>query len=226
MSRAKSASFTKLSNGKHETFDYFFKVIFLGAPSVGKTSIQEMFITDTYSSNYITTLGVDFHNITLETAKGKLVKLQLWDTGGQERFRSMTKAYYRDAHGIALVTDITNPNTTVMALDYYLEAQKELISEPSFVMVANKCDMSYNPENMHSVNSIAKTLNTVCIDTSAKNGKNINNIFDVLIDKMIKKLHANLEHGKKKAKEEEVVIKLDDPIKSVVKEKEKSKCCG
>jgi Ras-related protein Rab-1A len=87
-------------------YDYVFKVLIIGNSGVGKSCLLLRFAEDMFSDNYISAIGVDFkiHKIEIE---GKSIKLQLWDTTGQERFRTITKSYYRGWNGI-IVSDITD----------------------------------------------------------------------------------------------------------------------
>lgn len=90
--------------------DYLFKLLLIGDTNVGKTCLMLRFVDDKYTDNYNATIGVDFkiHTITLD---GKTVKVQLWDTAGHERFRTISSSFYRGAHGIIIVYDVTDQST-------------------------------------------------------------------------------------------------------------------
>ena len=92
-------------------FDYIFKYIIIGNSGVGKSCIVNRFIQDEYSDEIESTIGVEFGAKVIKLdVEGKLapVKLQIWDTAGQETFQSITRSYYRSAAGALLVYDITN----------------------------------------------------------------------------------------------------------------------
>lgn len=109
----------------NDGFDYLFKIVLIGDMSVGKTSVVQRFKNGSFIDRQGTTIGVDFTMKTLVVGKsitllngsiipisdGKRVKLQIWDTGGQERFRTITQSYYRSANGIVLCYDITSPQS-------------------------------------------------------------------------------------------------------------------
>ena len=90
--------------------DQMFKIIIIGESGVGKTAIMQRLCENTYDTVYVTTVGVDFKPKILEIGK-KRIKMQIWDTAGQERFRNITASYYRNAQGVVIVYDRTNPAT-------------------------------------------------------------------------------------------------------------------
>jgi Ras-related protein Rab-1A len=82
--------------------DLVYKILLLGDSSVGKTCFLLRFTEDTFTDNHISTIGVDY-KLKILNSDDKIVKLQVWDTAGQDRFRSITKNYFRGSHGIILL---------------------------------------------------------------------------------------------------------------------------
>ena len=92
-----------------------FKTVLIGDKSVGKTSIAKRYIENTFNDHTEATIGAAFFSkmvsVSLEDEPSVLVKLQIWDTAGEEKFRSLTPMYYKDAAGIIMIYDITNKDT-------------------------------------------------------------------------------------------------------------------
>jgi len=95
------------STARQPAYDYLIKLLMIGDSGVGKSCLLLRFSDDSFTTSFITTIGIDFKIKAVEI-DGKRVKLQIWDTAGQERFRTITTAYYRGAMGILLVYDITD----------------------------------------------------------------------------------------------------------------------
>ena len=97
-----------MENKNVEQYDYLFKIVLIGDSGVGKSSILSRFSRNEFQANSRSTIGVEFSTRTVQI-EGKNVKAQIWDTAGQEKYRAITKAYYRGAKGALLVYDITLP---------------------------------------------------------------------------------------------------------------------
>jgi small GTP-binding protein len=92
------------------SYDHLLKIILLGDSAVGKSSLLSVYCHNEFKQNYISTIGIDLKIKTIDVEDTK-IKLQIWDTADQERFRPITTAYYRNANGIILVYDVTNNKT-------------------------------------------------------------------------------------------------------------------
>jgi small GTP-binding protein len=116
------------------------KSVFVGDPGVGKSSLIMSYCDRKFHDTYISTIGVDFRLKTFYLLENQ-IKLQLWDTAGSERFRSLTKNYYRNADIVFLVFDITNKQT-FDNLEYWIhEVKTNTFTESTLVLVGNKRDM-------------------------------------------------------------------------------------
>lgn len=102
-------------------YDYVFKILLIGNTGVGKSSLLMRFASDIFSESFLPTLGVDFKIRTMQAGE-KLLKLQIWDTAGQEKFKNIVASYYRGTHGILLVFDITDKNSFIDVQTWVQEA--------------------------------------------------------------------------------------------------------
>uniref|UniRef100_A0A7N4V4I6 Uncharacterized protein n=1 Tax=Sarcophilus harrisii TaxID=9305 RepID=A0A7N4V4I6_SARHA len=103
--------------------DYLFKLLLIGDSGVGKSCLLLRFADNKYSDDYACTIGVDFKIRTIQL-NGKIVKLQIWDTAGQERFHTITSSYYRGAHGVILVYDVSSLESFVNVKQWLVEVEE------------------------------------------------------------------------------------------------------
>ena len=126
---------------KGTRYDYLFKVILIGDPCCGKSSLMLRYAQNKDPTDYATTVGVDF-KVKKVHFEDKIVKLQLWDTAGQERFKHITTSYYRGAHCCVILFDITNQDSFhhlynwIEQFYYYNDQEVQNI-----VLVGNKHDL-------------------------------------------------------------------------------------
>lgn len=122
-------------------FDFLFKLLLIGDSGVGKTSIIYRFVENKFESSFITTIGIDFKIRTVEL-EGKKIKLQIWDTAGQNRFDTITSSCYRGAQGILLVYDVTDEKSFRNIPNWIRKTEQLASPEVQKLLVANKCDLS------------------------------------------------------------------------------------
>ncbi|TPP57088.1 RAB39 member RAS oncogene family [Fasciola gigantica] len=122
-------------------FDYQFRIIIIGDSMVGKSSFLRTFVKGTYSTVCDPTVGVDFYSRTVRVSGDKYVRLQFWDTAGQEKFRSIAKSYYRNCVGAFIMFDITDRETYENVPSWYQEALSSIrCTSPVVVIVGHKAD--------------------------------------------------------------------------------------
>lgn len=171
-------------------YDFLFKTILIGNSDVGKTSIINRYVDETYTKNYISTIGVDFKIKTI-VRHGKTVKLQIWDTAGQERFRTITSSYYRGAHCIIVVFDVTEEESFSDVASWIAEVEKYKVNDTLIVLLGNKID---DKENMAVKDGdVMKMIETHRLDKSlfkyisAKENTDITAVFESIVDKLIER---------------------------------------
>jgi len=168
------------ANAETQEYDYLFKMLLVGDPSVGKSSLLLRFIDDVYTGDYATTIGVDFKTRTT-TIDDTRVKLQIWDTAGHERFRAITSGYYRGAHGVVIVYDVTS-HSSFENIQYWAdEVNKFAPAEVSKLLIGNKCDLDGERQvSTSEAERFADELGVVYIETSALSAHNVAEAFDRL----------------------------------------------
>lgn len=162
--------------------DYLFKMVLVGNMSVGKTSLVLRYTDDSFSTNYKTTIGVDFKVKTLDMGRDGLVKLQIWDTGGQERFRSIVSSFYRGTDGLIVVYDITDKGSFEHVTHWYREAQYNGLDSYNIqcplLLVGNKSDLTMERAvTFQEGQALAQQLGMSFIETSAKDKTNVEQAF-------------------------------------------------
>lgn len=190
------------------------KILLIGEGAVGKTSLLLQFADNKFFSGNMQTIGVDFKTKII-TINGVRIQLQIWDTSGQERFRTITKSYYRGAQGILVVFDISRVDTFNLT-KYWISSIKELASDDVDVaLVGNKSDLEPRVTKEEAIN-FAKENNIPYFETSAKDNSNVTEVFTYLAQTIYKRTSkAPQSVGKT------IDITTDD--KSTKKEK-KSEC--
>jgi small GTP-binding protein len=165
-----------------------YKIIFLGDQGVGKSSILNRFSQDKFENEYQATIGLDFHSKNA-TINGALVRLLLYDTAGQEKFRSLIPMYIRDANIIIVVYDITNAETFTHN-NYWINETMELKrTDAIFCLVGNKIDLEEKRvvEKTEAEN-FSKEKGFIFSEISAKTGEGVQELFNEhIFPQMVKK---------------------------------------
>ena len=170
--------------------DYIIKLLTLGETEVGKTSIVLRYSDDKFHDNKIATIGIDF-KIKIIKKGNERIKVSIYDTAGQERFKNIVKHYYKGANGVLLVYDITKRDT-FEKLEFWLEDLKENsdnLNNLFIYLIGNKNDLEERREvDFEEANKFAKEKNIPYIEVSAKTGNNIKKLFDEMIKGTLTKI--------------------------------------
>ena len=164
--------------------DYIFKIVLIGDTNVGKSSILLRYTDDIYHSRYISTIGVDFKIKTIEL-DGKIVKLQLWDTAGQEKFKTITSSYYRGAHGFIVVYDITNFNSFLSVKNWIQEIHYYSNDKAKIIILGNKNELENQRQvSIFDTNELSNELKIPIFEVSARNNFDINRSINSLVQEI------------------------------------------
>ncbi|KAF3482200.1 uncharacterized protein GIQ15_04959 [Arthroderma uncinatum] len=154
-----------------------FKLVFLGEQSVGKTSLITRFMYDSFDNTYQATIGIDFLSKTMYL-EDRTVRLQLWDTAGQERFRSLIPSYIQNSNVAVVVYDISNAKSFQNTRKWVDDVRDERGNDVIIALVGNKTDLNDKREvTTEQGEEEAKKNGLMFIETSAKLGHNVKNLF-------------------------------------------------
>lgn len=160
------------------SYSYVFKYIIVGDSSVGKSCLLLQFTDQRFKPAHDLTIGVEFGSRTVEVDRNNTVKLQIWDTAGQESFRSITRSYYRGAICALLVYDITRRYTFQNLVRWLEEMLEHAYSRMSIILVGNKKDLESNREVSYEEGAaFAKRNKLIFFETSAKTSENVDSTF-------------------------------------------------
>ncbi|XAR65810.1 hypothetical protein NMG60_11011760 [Bertholletia excelsa] len=174
------------SSGQSGSYDLSFKILLVGDPGVGKSSLVGSFISNAVD-DLPPTIGMNT-KIKLLTVGGKRLKLTIWDTGGQQTFPTLTSSYYRGAHGIVLVYDITRRETfTTLSNRWSKEVDLYSTNQDCVKMlVGNKVDReSERAVSREEGIDLAKQLGGLFLECSAKTGENVERCFEEQVLKIL-----------------------------------------
>lgn len=176
-----------------QNFDYMFKLLIIGNSSVGKTSFLFRYSDDSFTSAFVSTVGIDFKVQTV-FRNDKRIKLQIWDTAGQERYRTITTAYYRGAMGFILMYDITNEESYKAVADWAGQVKTYSWDNTQVVLVGNKCDMEEERVVTYEQGKkLAESLGFAFFETSAKDNINVRSAFDKLVDVICERMTDTID---------------------------------
>ena len=160
-----------------------FKLVFLGDSSVGKSSVITRKVQDKFDEYLEPTIGAAFLSTSIKVGEST-VTLQIWDTAGQERYKSLAPMYYRGAHAAVIVYDITNYDSFKGATHWVQELYKN-DSKTTIFLVGNKIDkVNSRKVSIKEVKDYSIPNKLKHIEVSAKNGDNINVLFNQIADQL------------------------------------------
>lgn len=186
------------------SYAYLFKYIIIGDTGVGKSCLLLQFTDKRFQPVHDLTIGVEF-GARMINIDGKQIKLQIWDTAGQESFRSITRSYYRGAAGALLVYDITRRDTFNHLASWLEDARQHANPSMTIMLIGNKSDLSHKREvSTEEGERFAKEHGLVFLETSAKTAHNVEEAFI----NTARKIHEKIESGDVDANNETFGIKI------------------
>ncbi|XP_047235444.1 ras-related protein Rab-6A isoform X2 [Girardinichthys multiradiatus] len=168
---------------------------------------------DSFDNTYQATIGIDFLSKTMYL-EDRTIRLQLWDTAGQERFRSLIPSYIRDSAAAVVVYDITNVNSFQQTTKWIDDVRTERGSDVIIMLVGNKTDLADKRQiTTEEGEQRAKEMNVLFIETSAKTGYNVKQLF-----RRVAAALPGMDTTQDKNREDMIDIKLEKPPEQPVSE--------
>ena len=203
-----------MSDDDSEDDYHLFKILLLGDSAVGKSCLLLRYCENSFQESHLTTIGLDFRLKTVNLEDKRKIKVQIWDTAGEDRFRAITRNYYRGANGIILMYDVTDQKSFEHIRDWVEKIKEDAVEEIIIYLVGNKIDLNNkriitNEEGK----KLAAEYNIKYYETSVKNSIGVEEVFLSLIKEMD---DLFLEKNNKE---------VENPVNLNVKNKNKKNCC-
>lgn len=196
-------------------YNAIYKIIIIGDSGVGKSSLLHRYINNYYNDDSNSTIAIDLQNKVLNI-EDKKIKLQIWDTAGQEKYSRLIKCYYKGARGILLCFDITNNNSFLHLTNWFKKINENIQLKNAIIfIVGTKKDLENRVVDYDIALEFAKENNAEYYEISAKESTNIDELFTNIVKKIIK--YDN--HTVIDITDNEQIIQLDNNYKK------KLSCC-
>jgi len=196
-----------MAQRKEDDYDFLFKVVLIGDSGVGKSNLLSRFTRNDFSAESKSTIGVEFATRTI-TVEGKVIKAQIWDTAGQEKYRAITSAYYRGAVGALLVYDITRTPTFEHLERWLSELLDHADKDIRVMLVGNKSDLRHmRTVTSEQATEFAQKHKLSFIETSALDQTNVEQAFTDIL----KQIYETVATTRRKPGEEDSDSDKEDP---------------
>ena len=164
-----------------------FKIVLVGDSGVGKTNLLTRFSKNEFSLESKTTIGVEFATKTITTESGHVIKAQIWDTAGQDRYRAIASSYYKGAVGALLVYDITKTKSFENIEKWLKELRDHGAENMRTMLIGNKSDLANDRQvSMEAAAGYAEKEQMPLLETSALDSSNVAAAFELIIKEIYK----------------------------------------
>jgi len=182
-------NFTDENIGYEIRYDHLYKIIIIGDSGVGKTSLLSKYIKGVFPSSPLPTIAIEFATKIIQIKEGGFIKAQIWDTAGQEKYKSITSHHYRKAVGGLIVYDITKRTSFDNVLQWLSDLKNNADKGCICALVGNKIDLVEKNHRFREVSEdegklLAKKYEMLFYETSALNNQSVNDAFEDLLQKI------------------------------------------
>ena len=180
-----------MTNNPSINFNYLFKYIIIGDAAVGKSNLLLRYAHGQFKDEYQLTIGVEFGAKTIQI-NGKQIKIQIWDTAGQEAFQAITRTYYKGAIGALLVYDITRKDTFIHVTKWLEEVRNNSSKTITVILIGNKKDLEDKRQvSYEEGEAFAKENGLMFLETSAKTAYNVVESFNLSAQCILNNIQKN-----------------------------------
>ena len=210
------------------SYDFLFKVSLIGDSATGKTSIITRFIDEVFKEETSTTIGVDFKIVSLDLGENTYAKMQIWDTCGSERFKSITASFLKSCSAFILVFDLNRKNT-FKSIENWIKTINENTKPKFLILIGNKCDLKRDV-NKDEIILFCEKNKLNYIEISVKENKNVEKIFKEVAYQLYKDIKIKKSENKNVNLQEFEIggfknIKIEDEKNENEIKKKSNKCC-
>lgn len=217
MSEVKSMDVSFINRG--------FKVIILGCEKAGKSSFLRRLTTDTFQDEYKSTIGVVYQQYQVKVGSNNL-KLDIWDTGGSDKFRAIARAYIKSAVAAVIVFDLTNPESLIDVRKWMTEIRDQADPNMFIFLLGNKSDIMEEKKITDSqIRDIIEEFEVECMLVSCKDGTNIHEASIALGRGIIDSTRRKKRRVVHRSSSEDIISSIDDFLLVEKEKRKKCPCC-
>ena len=214
-----------MSKARDSYYDHMFRFIIVGDMAVGKSCLLLQFTDHKFKHQHELTIGVEFGGKTIEV-KNKKIKIQIWDTAGQEAFQAITRTYYKGAIGAFIVYDITSRDSFKHVTKWLNEIKENGSKDICCILIGNKKDL----EDQRAVKyeegkELAAQNNILFLETSAKTAENEQETFIMLTEQILEQIAITGVDPTAEKKKVKINMDEEDEDKTNKNKDEKKNCC-
>jgi small GTP-binding protein len=198
------------------------KIIIIGEQAVGKSSLIMRYVDSDFDLNMIGTAGVDFRKKQINI-EGKDINLMIFDTAGQQRFRAITKNFYRECQGVLLVYDVSDATSFANLKEWLASIKQHADEGVEILLVGNKIDLPRQVQADEG-KQFSKESNVPLVETSAKTGQGVEKSFETLIRNIINNHNEKLKKSEKEKENSNIKVNIEEDDSK--KKKKAGGCCS
>lgn len=194
----------KRINDDNSSYDILMKLLMVGDSGVGKSAFLKRYRSDSFSADRVATIGVDFQRTRVEIDRSYVARVQMWDTAGPERFRTITRSYYRGCHGIILCFDLSHRRSFENIESWWDQVKLHTVDDCVVLLVGMKSDSRADLKDQvtrKEAETKAAKLGVRYAECSSKTGEGVDNAWHTLIGLAGRSIKGKMDSGPSSAQQ-------------------------